>query len=98
MRRCVKTEQNTAKTAPPTPRNSPLITNEPEGNGGCEEATPERELLTLCGAHGGQGRRRQQAHLTQLQGMLPVQGLTLGRRRRRTLEKTTGGLGTIEIT
>lgn len=56
------------------------------------------DALTLCGAHGRQGSRRQQAHLTQFYWMLSVQSLTFGRRRRRTLEKTTGGLWTIQIT
>lgn len=56
------------------------------------------DALTLCGAHGRQGSRRQQAHLAQFYWMLSVQSLTFGRRWRRTLEKTTGGLWTIQIT
>lgn len=54
--------------------------------------TNKLDVLTLCGAHGRQGSRRQQAHLTQFHRVLPVQSLTFGRRWRRTLEKTTGGL------
>lgn len=41
--------------------------------------------LTLRGAHRGEGSRRQQAHLAQLHGVLPVQRLAFGWRGRRTL-------------
>ena len=55
-------------------------------------------LLTLGGGHGGEGGGGQQAHLTQLQGVLPGERLVLDRRRRGALEEAARGLGAVEVT